>query len=1026
MSCEQTVSINAQPVNVTITEQPLNLMLGAGGGSGCCPTGVFSTENSTTIPLQAGQIFTGQFEDVTSYASVIINVQYAATGPFGLTITWSGNDGVGPFINQTFTIGTQGFTQEFVPQGRFLLVQLQNLGPDNALEMTLGTTYRVAASVPAGLPGLLGTTAVYVQGIPGGVPQPISGTVTTIPAGGGATQTVIQAPNSSVTVVPSGTQTVAIAGATGTQTVTGTVAVNNFPATQTITGLTTVSNFPVTQTIIPAPLSSITTVPSGTQTVVVAGASATQTVTGTVAVNNFPATQTVAIAGATGTQTVVQALGSSITVANFPATQTVAGTVTSVGGPATQTVIQAPASSITVVPSGTQTVTGTVTGLPSGTQTVIQAPASSVTVANFPATQTVIPAPASSVTIVPSGTQTVAGTVTHIPINSTNTYTNTIAGSATATIGPFQIDQYGVIELQVFTNGFANPNMLLQFSVDNVNWDLVYSYPVNTSTPFYVQLAPPASYFRIIFPNGGTPATIFRLETSLRSVAALPVCHAGQSGNGIPQQAVNVQGTWNATPVSISGSLTNLTNVVNPVTVVGNYSTQTFTTALGANASTTLAAVQVDNLAGIAIDVNTDQSGTLTVQFSVNGSTWLDGTYTYAVTGGTQFSIQLVPISSYFRVIYTNGATPQTTFRLETSAKLHPGIPATNAGTNAQQAIAVQGVTNGVAVPVSGTITSIPSSTGTTTVLPLSATATYTTTMAANAFPLVVPPTLITPYSVIEVYVETDQASNANGLWIQFSVDGVNFVGLNYVYFVAANVPFYQQIVAPTQYYRIAYQNGAAPNTVFHLTSTIKNVAGLPVANAPVLGGSQAVVVQGVGSGQPVIVSGTTTVVPSGTQTVAGTVTGLPSGTQTITGVVGISTAQTITVVSTGMSGNVFPTSWYEAPGIANVPMSTAFTGTSTSNGAVTVTVAAAAPFYAIISGVCWSYSGGTPTGSLIIQVAGTTMFQFDITNNGAGFIPMVPPVRATNTAQNITATLTAGGTSIVGKLNLLGGWTAA
>lgn len=71
---------------------------------------------------------------------------------------------------------------------------------------------------------------------------------------------------------------------------------------------------------------------------------------------------------------------------------------------------------------------------------------------------------------------------------------------------------------------------------------------------------------------------------------------------------------------------------------------------------------QADNIAGL---VFTDQSGTLTIRQSIDGVNY-DITDTIAVTGGTplRFSAQVVAPS--VRVVYTNGATPQTVFRLST------------------------------------------------------------------------------------------------------------------------------------------------------------------------------------------------------------------------------------------------------------------------------------------------------------------------------------------------------------------------
>lgn len=128
----------------------------------------------------------------------------------------------------------------------------------------------------------------------------------------------------------------------------------------------------------------------------------TQPVSGTV--TNVPS----------GTQTV----GGSVSVSNFPATQTVGGTVTSVTSGT-----QAVTGTVTTVTSGTQAVSGTVTNVPSGTQTV----SGSVNIGNSP-TVTIGNSPSVSVSNFPS-TQPISGTVTNVPSG-----TQTVAINASSTI----------------------------------------------------------------------------------------------------------------------------------------------------------------------------------------------------------------------------------------------------------------------------------------------------------------------------------------------------------------------------------------------------------------------------------------------------------------------------------------------------------------------------------------------------------------------------------------------------------------
>jgi len=74
----------------------------------------------------------------------------------------------------------------------------------------------------------------------------------------------------------------------------------------------------------------------------------------------------------------------------------------------------------------------------------------------------------------------------------------------------------------------------------------------------------------------------------------------------------------------------------------------------------TLDAGREDNIVGL---VFSDQSGTLFIEQSVNGTNW-DLSESIAVTGGAGQGYSKTVYAPYIRVRYVNGATPQTVFRL--------------------------------------------------------------------------------------------------------------------------------------------------------------------------------------------------------------------------------------------------------------------------------------------------------------------------------------------------------------------------
>lgn len=99
-------------------------------------------------------------------------------------------------------------------------------------------------------------------------------------------------------------------------------------------------------------------------------------------------------------------------------------------------------------------------------------------------------------------------------ISNNNSSTTSLGGAAVFTGVSEDVSSYQAITVTAFANQASAPGGLaLQFSPDNVNWDTSHTYTVAISTPRTVVEQVYARYFRVVYTNGATAQTAFRLQT---------------------------------------------------------------------------------------------------------------------------------------------------------------------------------------------------------------------------------------------------------------------------------------------------------------------------------------------------------------------------------------------------------------------------------------------------------------------------------------------------------------------------------
>ena len=124
-----------------------------------------------------------------------------------------------------------------------------------------------------------------------------------------------------------------------------------------------------------------------------------------------------------------------------------------------------------------------------------------------------------------SGGQTVpvSGTISASQtgnIDAGNSSTTPLAGSGTFSGTGIDVSVYGVITVFVFADQAGTLN--IEFSTNNTNWDDVNSYPISASTAFSVQFGPQAKFFRVVYQNGSSAQSVFRLQTIEKPITSFP------------------------------------------------------------------------------------------------------------------------------------------------------------------------------------------------------------------------------------------------------------------------------------------------------------------------------------------------------------------------------------------------------------------------------------------------------------------------------------------------------------------------
>lgn len=99
-------------------------------------------------------------------------------------------------------------------------------------------------------------------------------------------------------------------------------------------------------------------------------------------------------------------------------------------------------------------------------------------------------------------------------ISTANSTTSVLGAAGVFTGTSEDVTNYSLIQVSVYSShASATDGLSIQQSSDGTNWDIVDTYTILAATGKTFSFQPSARYFRIVYTNGGTLQTSFRLQT---------------------------------------------------------------------------------------------------------------------------------------------------------------------------------------------------------------------------------------------------------------------------------------------------------------------------------------------------------------------------------------------------------------------------------------------------------------------------------------------------------------------------------
>lgn len=114
-------------------------------------------------------------------------------------------------------------------------------------------------------------------------------------------------------------------------------------------------------------------------------------------------------------------------------------------------------------------------------------------------------------------------------VDSGNSSTTPLAGDATFTGTTLDVTDAALIQVAVFSDvASATDGLSIQFSIDGTNWDFTDDYTVLASTGKIYSAQAAAKFLRVVYTNGSSAQSVFRLQTIIKHSNSKPSSHRVQ------------------------------------------------------------------------------------------------------------------------------------------------------------------------------------------------------------------------------------------------------------------------------------------------------------------------------------------------------------------------------------------------------------------------------------------------------------------------------------------------------------------